>query len=79
MASETSDESKRILSPVGQLVKALLDQPLGLGVLFGCVLLLVGVIQGDGTVAGMLGIFGTTAVVVSAGIYAVLAVLRRDQ
>lgn len=78
MSTNSSDESRQPSSSISESVKTLLDQRLLLAGLFGIGLIAFGAIQGDGAVAGMLGIYGVTLILVSAGIYAVLAVARRN-
>lgn len=79
MSAKLSEDSQGVSSRIDQSVKPLLEQPLALSLLFGFGLLLVGAVRGDGTVAGMLGIYGATVILVSVGLYVVLAVIRRGQ
>ncbi|MFC7212657.1 hypothetical protein ACFQO4_01000 [Saliphagus sp. GCM10025334] len=79
MSTKVSEDSQGVSSRIDQSVKSLLEQPLALSLLFGFGLLLIGAVRGDGVVAGMLGIYGATVILVSVGIYVILAVLRRGQ
>lgn len=79
MSMEITDETQENSSRAMQHVETVRDSPPLLGVLFGILLVVIGVVLGEGAVAGMFGIYGLTVVVVSATIYAVLAVLRRNQ
>lgn len=62
-----------------QRIETVRDSPPLLGVLFGILLIAIGGVLGEGAVAGMFGIYGLTVVAVSATVYVVLAVLRRNQ
>lgn len=79
MAIEIIDESRESSSVAMQRLETLRDSPLLLGVLFGIGLIGAGLLLGEGAVAGMLGIYGATIVLVSTLVYAALAVLRRNQ
>ncbi len=77
MTTELADESRG--SDLTQRVEKWLESPLFVVVLLGIALLVAGVLKGDGIVAGMLGIYGATALLVSTVVYVVLAILRRNQ
>lgn len=79
MTMEVNDHSRESPSVGVRWIETLRDSPLLLGVLFGIGLIVAGLILGEGAVAGMLGIYGATLVLVSTMVYAVLAVLRRNQ
>lgn len=74
-----NDHSREGPSVGVRWIETVRDSPLLLGVLFGIGLIVAGSFLGEGAVAGMLGIYGATVVLVSTASYAVLAVLRRNQ
>lgn len=78
MATKIIDESREGSSVAVQRLETLRNSPLLLGVLFGIGLIGSGLLLGDGAVAGMLGIYGATIVLVSTVSYAVLTVVRRN-
>lgn len=77
MTTELADESKE--SNLARRVGTWLESPLFVVVLLGIALIVAGVLKGDGIVAGMLGIYGATALLVSAVVYVVLVIMRRNQ
>ncbi|WP_114576426.1 hypothetical protein [Saliphagus sp. LR7] len=77
MTTELAEESRE--SDLTRRVERWLESPLFVVTLGGIALLVAGVLKGDGIVAGMFGIYGATALLVSAVVYVVLAILRRNQ
>ncbi|MFC4986479.1 hypothetical protein [Saliphagus infecundisoli] len=77
MTTELAEESRE--SDLARRVERWLESPLLVVALGGIALLVAGVLKGDGIVAGMFGIYGATALLVSAVAYVVLAILRRNQ
>lgn len=79
MSTETTDDAHEAPSRAIRRIATIRDSPPLLGVLLGVALLGIGLALGEGAVAGMVGIYGATVVLVSATAHAVLTVLRRNQ
>ncbi|WP_122091199.1 hypothetical protein [Halalkalicoccus subterraneus] len=77
MATDTTisrEEPPAVTSYLGTIRRS---KPL-LGIVFGLVLVAVGLILQVGVMAGMMGIYGVSAILVSTAAYVALRVLRRE-
>lgn len=78
MATDTAPTARTTPSGTRRYIETVRESKPLQGVVFGAVLIGIGMLLQVGPVAGMMGIYGVTAIVVSAAAHVALSYLRRE-